>query len=358
MHNPVQPQQGLVFSDSAAMLQGRVFSPRGREVVQAFPLLVGNQVLSFMDFYAQTTNPAAPPAGMARFHSATTQGFTRFEQDNEAPTNLVLGRDNVFIARNTSGSNIAAGKPVYITGSTGNVPNVALAKADSLTTLPAVGMTLDPINNNNFGQVMRLGVIGSIDTSAFSTETLLYVSSTSAGALTATRPVSPAYAQPIANVLVSGVGNGSLHVMAAPFVGGQDTGTDAAAWKFNGHTLSLPADASVSGTNTGDQTVSVVAPLAGGGSGSTISVTTSMNTGKLLGRSTAGVGVMEELVVGGGLTLAGGTLSASGGLTTSEFYLSVDVGTTYTIDAGYGIVLPGPYVVNGTLVTNGIMITL
>ncbi len=36
-------------------------------------------------------------------------------------------------------------------------------------------------------------------------------------------------------------------------------------------------------------------------------------TGKLLGRSTAGVGATEEISVGTGLSLSGGTLSASGG---------------------------------------------
>ena len=38
-----------------------------------------------------------------------------------------------------------------------------------------------------------------------------------------------------------------------------------------------------------------------------------MATGKLLGRSTASTGAIEEITVGSGLTLAGGTLSASGG---------------------------------------------
>ena len=38
-----------------------------------------------------------------------------------------------------------------------------------------------------------------------------------------------------------------------------------------------------------------------------------MNTGKLLGRSTASSGAIEELTVGTGLSLSGGTLSATGG---------------------------------------------
>lgn len=182
--------------------------------------------------FAAISNPASPLAGIARFHAATTQGFTRFEQDNEATTNLVLGRDSVFIARNTSGSTIAAGTPVYVTGSTGSVPNISLAKADSLTTLPAIGVSLDAINDNSFGQVMKLGVIQNINTSAFSTGDTVYVSAVTAGVLTNVRPASPNYAQRIGSVLVSGVGNGSLLVTVAPFIGGQDTGTTSASWRI------------------------------------------------------------------------------------------------------------------------------
>jgi hypothetical protein len=38
-----------------------------------------------------------------------------------------------------------------------------------------------------------------------------------------------------------------------------------------------------------------------------------MTTGKLLGRSTAGSGAIEEISIGSGLTLSAGTLSATGG---------------------------------------------
>lgn len=38
-----------------------------------------------------------------------------------------------------------------------------------------------------------------------------------------------------------------------------------------------------------------------------------MSTGKLLGRSTAGSGAIEEITIGSGLSLSAGTLSATGG---------------------------------------------
>ena len=189
--------------------------------------ITGAAGAGYLDFFAQSANPVAPAAGTLRFHSATTQGFTRFEQDNEALTNLVLGRDDVYIAKNTSGGNLTKGTVVYITGSTGNVPNIAAARANSLTTLPCMGICLDTINNNNFGQVMFIGIISSIDTSAFSTGDPVWVSTSSAGGLQNTRPsgTSAAYVQRVGSVLVSGVGNGSILVDIAPFIGNMETGS-------------------------------------------------------------------------------------------------------------------------------------
>ncbi len=52
----------------------------------------------------------------------------------------------------------------------------------------------------------------------------------------------------------------------------------------------------------------------------TVSITLSpftMSTAKILGRSTAGTGAIEEITVGTGLSLTGGTLAATGGGVTS-----------------------------------------
>ena len=46
--------------------------------------------------------------------------------------------------------------------------------------------------------------------------------------------------------------------------------------------------------------------------------TLTMATNKLLGRSTAGVGAAEEITIGTGLTLSGGTLTSSGGVSKGQ----------------------------------------
>ena len=70
-------------------------------------------------------------------------------------------------------------------------------------------------------------------------------------------------------------------------------------------TIALTSDIAITG-------VTVSAPLDSSG-GSTPNITTKMLTNKLIGRSTAGTGVMEEIAIGSGLSLSAGTLSATGG---------------------------------------------
>ena len=61
------------------------------------------------------------------------------------------------------------------------------------------------------------------------------------------------------------------------------------------------------GTVTG---VTATSPITSSG-GTAPVISTSMATDRLIGRTTAGVGVMEEITVGTGLTLSGGTLNAT-----------------------------------------------
>jgi hypothetical protein len=184
----------------------------------------------YLDFIAQSSNPTSPPAGTARFHSATTQGFTRFELDNEAGTNIVLGRDSVVIAKNTSGVTINKGETVYVTGSTGNVPNIAKAQANSSATLHSIYVAVDDIGINNFGQVMRNGIISNFNTSAFSSGASVWVSTSTAGGYTSIRPSGSDYVQRIGTILVSGVGNGSIDVEIAPAILNMETGTNQTTW--------------------------------------------------------------------------------------------------------------------------------
>lgn len=288
--------------------------------------ITGTAGTGFVDIIGQASNPSAPAAGTLRIHSSTANGFTRMEQDNEATTNLIYGRDSVIIAKNTSGGQITKGSAVYSTGSTGNVTNIAKAKADSGTTLPAIGIVLDTIDNNNFGQVMVYGVISSFDTSAFSTGDKVFVSAATAGALTATRPSGTTNAvQRMGSILVSGVGNGSMLVAPAHAVLNMETGTNAATWTGTngvfGGTLQVTGDAALNGANLTTTATTVTAfggatvALNIGGTGATSTVAipgtleaTSSTAASL--KTAGGLGVAKKAYFGDNIN-SGGTITGT-----------------------------------------------
>ena len=196
--------------------------------------ITGTAGAGFQGFVAQSLATTAPAAATANLFSSTTNGFTRLTQQNEAATSLVLGRDNVMLVRNTSGVTISKGSAVYATGSTGSVPNVSSAQANSSTTVPALGILVDDVVNNAYGQSMLIGVISSLNTSAFTAGASLFVSATVLGGLTTTRPTGTTnFVQRVGTVLVSGVGTGSIKVAISPSLLNAETGTNAAIWTGN-----------------------------------------------------------------------------------------------------------------------------
>ena len=100
------------------------------------------------------------------------------------------GNATVINVRNTSGSTIAKGVPVYASGWNAGQIRTTIAKADGddSAKMPSIGLTATSIANNKNGQVIASGVLSGFDTSSFSNGDSLFVSTT-AGALTATRPI-------------------------------------------------------------------------------------------------------------------------------------------------------------------------
>lgn len=119
-----------------------------------------------------------------------------------------------FEAKNTEGSTITAGTPVYIKGHSGNDPEIGIADANDAAKMPAFGIAVADINNNNKGDIATFGDYRGFDTSSFNVGDELFVSNT--GTLTATRPTGNDDAvQKIAKVIRSHSNNGILFVMGA-----------------------------------------------------------------------------------------------------------------------------------------------
>ncbi|MDH4322684.1 MAG: hypothetical protein OEW90_00945 [Betaproteobacteria bacterium] len=162
-----------------------------------------------------TAGVPAASAGRIILYGFNEQGKTRLGMVTPDGSQITHAQDQFIIARNTSGGAIAAGKAVYVTGSTGQTPNISPAKADAGSTMPAIGVTVDAISNNGFGRVMVGGVADGLDTSSFTEGDRLWVSAVTAGDLTATEPAYPNLRQRVAIVINAHATQGKLLVLVA-----------------------------------------------------------------------------------------------------------------------------------------------
>jgi hypothetical protein len=96
--------------------------------------------------------------------------------------------------RNTTGATLTKGTAVYISGATGQIPTVskALASGDA-TSAQTLGLMSADLANNSNGYVTVIGLVTNIDTSAYTDGDQLYLSGTTAGTLTATKPYAPTH---------------------------------------------------------------------------------------------------------------------------------------------------------------------
>ena len=101
--------------------------------------------------------------------------------------------ENVRVqVRNTTGATLTKGTVVYITGATGQLPTVSKALATSdATSAQTLGMISADLANNTNGYVTVIGLITNIDTSAYADGAQLYLSGTTAGGVTTTKPYAP-----------------------------------------------------------------------------------------------------------------------------------------------------------------------
>jgi hypothetical protein len=122
-----------------------------------------------------------------------------------------------FIGKNSTGVTIGKTKVVYISGATGQKPNITLADASfEISSSKTIGVTRTSIANNADGYVITHGTIHDINTSAFADGDALWLSET-AGEIVNVVPNEPAhsvfigyvaYAHPSAGKIILHIQNG------------------------------------------------------------------------------------------------------------------------------------------------------
>jgi hypothetical protein len=87
---------------------------------------------------------------------------------------LQIGQESWIRVRNNSGALIPNGRPVRITGATGQMPTIALDNGQGLIS----GVATMDIANNSFGMVTTFGLVRDVNTSAFTDGARVYSSAT------------------------------------------------------------------------------------------------------------------------------------------------------------------------------------
>ena len=143
--------------------------------------------------YEDWTASAAPTyvSGRTWYDSS----FACLSYYNDTTNNVVrVGQQLQQQVRNSTGSTITKGQVVYISGSTGQIGNIILAQANAYTTSQVIGVANQDIANNTDGYVVTQGIVEDVNTNGFTAGAQIYLSATTAGALTQTEPSAPNYA--------------------------------------------------------------------------------------------------------------------------------------------------------------------
>jgi len=105
-----------------------------------------------------------------------------------------LGQQLVIKARNTSGSLISKGSVVKVVGVAGGFVGINLAQANSVANSETTfGITAEDIADTSNGFVAINGLVHGLNTNAFTEGDILYLSTTTPGAITNVKPATPNY---------------------------------------------------------------------------------------------------------------------------------------------------------------------
>lgn len=178
---------------------------------QTTPQTVSNGRLTFSDGIKLGTNP-----NVGTFE----EGKVYYDSINKTVVAMIdngitmqLGQEELVLCYNNTGVDIPNGSVVRQTGANGDMPTIALAKADSINTYLDIGMTTQLIPNGTSGFVTTRGIVHDVDTSLFTSGQDLYLSESVAGGVTSTAPAdSSHFVVKIGTALIISATTGSIYV--------------------------------------------------------------------------------------------------------------------------------------------------
>ena len=149
--------------------------------------------LSMPSAFTVTNSPLTSNGTIAVTGAGTTAQYVRGDGSLASfPTIVSEAQTLIREVYNETGATLTKGTVVYINGGHGNLPTVtkAIAVGDA-TSAQTFALVQSDITNMNNGYVVVAGGISNLDTQAYAAGTALYLSGTTAGAYTSTKPYAP-----------------------------------------------------------------------------------------------------------------------------------------------------------------------
>lgn len=297
--------------------------------------------------------PTGTPTGLGTMYwDAANRTVSLIDGDGD--TTLQIGQEERVLVHNNTGSTLTDGQVVYITGSTGELPSVALASNTSeATSSVTLGVVTETIANGADGFITTSGVVHGLNTLGLTEGAALWLGT--GGAFTQTKPVAPANSVLIGYVIKNSGGNGSIFVkiqngseleelhdvLITSVANNQGLFYESSTGLWKNKTIAAvlgytPYDASnPAGYTTNVGTVTSVAALTIDSAGSDItssvvdSTTTPVITLSIPDASTIARGVVTN-----GTQTFGGSKTFSGNLSVINGSISVSGNTTLTTSTG------------------------
>ena len=163
-----------------------------------------NSTPKFLDFEGATHASLAAQEGRTYFDT-THKSLTVF---SEGGLEMELGQNEYIRVYNNSGVPINLGQPLFLSGSTGGVPNAQLANASDASKYNISGLAANSIATGSYGWAAVSGTLRGINTSGLTQGERFFVSAAANGQLVTTPPTYPNFPMCVGLCVVSDSANG------------------------------------------------------------------------------------------------------------------------------------------------------
>lgn len=180
-------------------------------------VLLGTKVVSRLDL--EGLNLSTVTADSFQFNGGSGDAGTLSWNTEDETLDLIvspdvtyqLGQELGVVARNLSGTTLANGAVVRVTGASGDKVTVDLADSSTENgSAPTIGVVTETIGNNSTGRITTAGLVRGLNTSSYSEGVAIYLGTS--GTFTSVKPASPNHLVHIGWVVRSHATEGAILV--------------------------------------------------------------------------------------------------------------------------------------------------